>query len=67
MKILFLELDVNIKSKTGDVVHVQKEVLSLAKIGNKVALIAPQTEGPDDDLKFLQNQSNIDRIVTLRL
>ncbi|UCE37885.1 MAG: glycosyltransferase family 4 protein [Thermoplasmata archaeon] len=59
MKILFLALDVNIKSKTGDAVHVREEVASLAKIGNEVTLIAPQTDGPEDELKSLQNQDNI--------
>jgi glycosyltransferase involved in cell wall biosynthesis len=59
MKILFLALDVNLKSNTGDAVHVREEVASLAKIGNEVTLIAPYSDDPDHELKLLQNQSNI--------
>jgi glycosyltransferase involved in cell wall biosynthesis len=59
MNILFLALDVNIKSKTGDAVHVREEVSSLAKIGNDVALVAPHTDDGSEELKDLLNQNNI--------
>lgn len=59
MKILFLALDVNIKSKTGDAVHVRELAYSLAKIGNEVSLIAPHTDDGSEELTPLRNQSNI--------
>lgn len=59
MKILFLALDVNIKSKTGDAVHVRELASSLAKIGNEVSLIAPQVEGSPDQLSSLENHTNL--------
>ncbi len=59
MNILFLALDVNIKNKTGDAVHVREEVSSLAKIGNDVTLVAPHTEDGSVELKDLLNQNNV--------
>lgn len=59
MKILFLALDVNIKSNAGDAVHVREEVSWLAKIGNEVTLVAPHTDNISDEIQDLLNQSNV--------
>jgi glycosyltransferase involved in cell wall biosynthesis len=59
MKILFLALDVNIKSKTGDAVHVRELASSLAEIGNEVSLVAPHVEGEPDQLSSLKRQANL--------
>lgn len=59
MNILFLTLDVNIKSKTGDAVHIRELALSLAKLGNEISLVAPYTYDKSDELKSLLNQRNI--------
>ncbi|UCG03440.1 MAG: glycosyltransferase family 4 protein [Candidatus Heimdallarchaeota archaeon] len=59
MNILFLALDVNIKNKTGDAVHVQELALSLAKLGNEVSLVAPYTDDNSEELISLLNHKNI--------
>ncbi len=59
MNILFLALDVRIKGKTGDSVHVRELALSLAKIGNEVSLVAPHTNDSSEELASLINQDNL--------
>jgi glycosyltransferase involved in cell wall biosynthesis len=59
MNILFLALDVNIKSKTGDAVHVRELALSLARLGNDVSLVVPHTDDSSDELKSPLYQSNL--------
>lgn len=59
MNIMFLALDVNIKSKTGDAVHVRELANSLAILGHDVSLIAPYTDEPDKELSFLEEHENL--------
>jgi glycosyltransferase involved in cell wall biosynthesis len=59
MRILFLALDVNIKSNAGDAVHVRELAKSFVDLGHKVSLIAPYTDEPDDELKALKEYDNL--------
>ena len=53
MNILFLSLNVNVKRRTGDAVHVRELVRNLAKLGNTVSLMAEYNQEPDNELQTL--------------
>jgi glycosyltransferase involved in cell wall biosynthesis len=59
MKILFLALDVNVKSTTGDAVHVRELARSFAALGHEVSMVVPQTQGSDDELAPLKEHGNL--------
>ncbi len=59
MKILFLALDVNIKARAGDAVHVRELTMALAKLGHEVVLIAPFIEDGPKELAALKDHQNV--------
>lgn len=59
MNILFLALNVNIKARTGDAVHVRELVANLAKLGHHVSLIAEHSPEQSDELQSLEKHPNI--------
>lgn len=59
MNILFLAIDINIKGRAGDSVHVRELVMALAKLGHNVDLIVPQIEGDPEEIDSLRAQPNI--------
>ena len=59
MNILFLALNVNIKRRTGDAVHVRELVKNLAKLGNTVSVITEYNQEPDTELQTLYNEPSI--------
>jgi len=59
MNIIFLALNVNIKARTGDAVHVRELAMNLAKLGHRVSLIAGYTQEQSDELQSLEKHPNI--------
>lgn len=54
MNILFLALDIDLGSRTGDCIHVRELTSSLARTGNRVLLITARP-GTPDDMKWAQD------------
>lgn len=58
MNILFLALDIDLRSKTGDSIHVRELATSLAKLGNNVFLITAHTDN-GSDLDWAEKNPNL--------
>jgi len=63
MKILFLALDIDIGSQTGDSVHVKELVTSLAKLGNQVTMVLPYTKKASFESEELKKHRNLNVIL----
>ena len=59
MNIIFLALNVNIKARTGDAVHVRELAMNLAKLGHRVSLIAGYSPEQSEELQSLEKHSNV--------
>jgi glycosyltransferase involved in cell wall biosynthesis len=59
MRILLLALDVNVKTNTGDAVHVRELAGSLATIGHQVSLVVPNTKGVSEEVDLLRDLDNL--------
>jgi len=59
MKIIFLALNVNVKARTGDAVHVRELAMNLARLGHHVSLIAGYSPESSEELQSLEKHPNV--------
>ena len=60
MKIIFLALNVNVKARTGDAVHVRELAMNLARLGHQVSLIAGYSPESSEELQSFKKHPNIE-------
>jgi glycosyltransferase involved in cell wall biosynthesis len=59
MRILFLALDINLASLTGDTIHVKELVKSLSRLGNEVFLVVPGGNDVQAERERLERFGNV--------